>query len=71
MLFSGYRCFAVLIPVELRSAECMILHYARGIHWATIEVGRTGFDPGPPPLRTVRAGLPHTALRLVGHPGGG
>ena len=33
----------------------------------TIGVGRTGFDPGPSPLRTVRADLPHTALRLAVH----
>jgi len=27
-----------------------------------IGVGRAGWVPGPSPLRTVRAGLPHTAL---------
>ena len=36
-----------------------------------IGVGRTGLYPGPSPLRTVRAVLPHTALRSVVHPGGG
>jgi len=29
---------------------------------ALIGVGRAGWVPGPSPLRTVRAGLPHTAL---------
>ena len=32
---------------------------------AGIGVGKTGCFPGLPSLRTVRADLPHTALRLV------